>query len=129
MYRRWERLTLQKTLDAMTDLVYCPRCEAPVLEEGGGDHFGQCASCELAFCTLCREAFHPGMQCMEPEERLKVLGERARGNKNAGKAERERCDANGTLQIRKLSIYVSLLLKHVALHPHEAHEGVSSGQA
>jgi E3 ubiquitin-protein ligase RNF14 len=94
----------------MTDLVYCPRCEAPVLEEGGGDHFGQCASCELAFCTLCREAFHPGMQCMEPEERLKVLGERARGNKNAGKAERERCDANGTLQIRKLSIYVSLLL-------------------
>ena len=113
----------------MTDLVNCPRCEAPVLEEGGGDHFGQCASCELAFCTLCREAFHPGMQCMEPEERLKVLGERARGNKNAGKAERERCDANGTLQIRKLSIYVSLLLKHVALHPHEAHEGVSSGQA
>ena len=83
---------MQKTLDAMVDLVYCPRCEAPVLEEGGGDHFGQCASCELAFCTLCREAFHPGTQCMDPEERLKVLGERSRGNKNAGKAERERSE-------------------------------------
>ena len=78
----------------MVDLVYCPRCEAPVIEEGGGDHFGQCASCELAFCTLCREAFHPGTQCMDPEERLKVLGERSRGNKNAGKAERERWEPN-----------------------------------
>jgi hypothetical protein len=32
---------LKQTLDAMVDLVYCPRCEDPVLEEGGGDHFGQ----------------------------------------------------------------------------------------
>jgi hypothetical protein len=87
--------------------------------------FLQCASCEMAFCTLCREVFHPGMQvrkrsflaisiykcsfyqdrlgenigktqravflqCMDPEEQLKVLGERARGNKNAGKEERAR---------------------------------------
>jgi hypothetical protein len=79
----------------------------------------------MAFCTLCREVFHPGMQvrkrsflaisiykssfyqdrlrenigktqravflqCMDPEEQLKVLGERARGNKNAGKEERAR---------------------------------------
>ena len=43
-----------------------------------------------AFCTLCMEAFHPGTVCMDPEERLKVLGERSRGNKDAGKEEKAR---------------------------------------
>ena len=36
------------------------------------------------------EAFHPGTVCMDPEERLKVLGERSRGNKDAGKEEKAR---------------------------------------
>ena len=32
--------------DRPQELVYCPRCDAPVLEEPGQDHFGQCAECE-----------------------------------------------------------------------------------
>ena len=72
-YERWERLTLERSLDSMSDLVYCPRCETAVIEDEGGDHCGQCTSCMFVFCSICREAWHPGSACLTPERRLEVL--------------------------------------------------------
>ena len=42
---RLEALTLQRTLDRMADLVYCPRCSQPVLEDS--THCAQCTRCRL----------------------------------------------------------------------------------
>ena len=89
-FARWERLTLERSLDAMSDLVYCPRCEAPVIEDADGDHCGRCASCMFVFCSLCRESWHPGETCLTPERRLQVLESRSRGDAAMGDDARRR---------------------------------------
>ena len=104
--KRWERLTLQKTLDGMADLVcvpvcayfcipncannrYCPKCETPTIEEAT-DHFAQCPSCSYCFCAICQGDFHPAVACMSAEDKLRVIQSRAAGNRNLGKEEREK---------------------------------------
>lgn len=47
--QRVEDLTLQRALDRMSDLIYCPRCQAPALEDD--DHCTQCPKCGLLYET------------------------------------------------------------------------------
>ncbi|KAG2493664.1 hypothetical protein HYH03_008178 [Edaphochlamys debaryana] len=75
-FERWEQLTLQRTLDTMEDLVYCPRCRQPCLEDP--DHSVLCPSCFFSFCSLCEESWHPGSACLDPEARLTLLEARRR---------------------------------------------------
>ena len=49
-FARLEELTLQRTLDRMADLVYCPRCSVATIEDE--DHCAQCSGCAPVACRL-----------------------------------------------------------------------------
>jgi E3 ubiquitin-protein ligase RNF14 len=70
---RYETLTLQNALNAMSDVVYCPinTCSAPVLMESDED-FGVCPSCNFCFCVFCKKASHGLTPCVNPEEVKKI---------------------------------------------------------
>ncbi|KAK3767142.1 hypothetical protein RRG08_018013 [Elysia crispata] len=77
-YERWEKLLLQKTLDAMEDTVYCPRCENVVIaEEDRDSNLAHCPLCFFAFCTQCGRGWHQGRDCETEEEMLENLERKA----------------------------------------------------
>lgn len=63
LFLRWESLSLQRSLDAMGDVVWCPRCHQVCLEEGGS--FAQCPSCFFAFCTVCDQVRGSPVPCCQ----------------------------------------------------------------
>ncbi|XP_068599546.1 LOW QUALITY PROTEIN: E3 ubiquitin-protein ligase RNF14-like [Brachionichthys hirsutus] len=64
LFSRYDRLLLQNTLDAMPDVVYCPRlsCGSPVIREASGSA-AVCPACSFAFCAACRKTYHGRDDC------------------------------------------------------------------
>jgi E3 ubiquitin-protein ligase RNF14 len=67
-FERWDKLTLEKALDSMSDVVQCPRCAISCLEDE--DSNVQCPKCCFVFCSVCKDPRHPGKLCLTLEEKL-----------------------------------------------------------
>ncbi|XP_077981091.1 E3 ubiquitin-protein ligase RNF14-like [Glandiceps talaboti] len=72
-YQRYERLMLQKTLDGMEDIDYCPRCNMVVIKELDSSKLAHCTSCFYSYCTECKEAWHQGTKCATLDDKLEEL--------------------------------------------------------
>ena len=62
-FARYEQLMMQKALDRMKDIHYCPRkgCNTPVILDSADQ--GTCAVCLFSFCPHCEQASHGMTVC------------------------------------------------------------------
>ncbi|CAF4602751.1 unnamed protein product, partial [Rotaria sp. Silwood2] len=63
LYEKYERLTLQHGLESMKDIVWCPRCQSPVISGPDDDNLAICDRCRYTFCKKCYETFHSQAMC------------------------------------------------------------------
>lgn len=56
-FERLERLMLQRSLDSMDDVMYCPLCSLPIIIDNHDTH-AMCMSCMVDFCQRCRQKWH-----------------------------------------------------------------------
>ncbi|GJN26565.1 hypothetical protein PR202_gb14506 [Eleusine coracana subsp. coracana] len=111
-FERWERLILQKTLDSMADVSYCPRCETACLEDE--ENNAQCSKCFFSFCTLCRDRRHIGKKCvfLTPEEKLLSSWEREKLHRLS------KGDSDKTVYLAKEMLSIKEVLRSSVPCPH-----------
>ena len=76
VFERYDKLLLQRTLDGMKDVVYCPRpsCRCVTVRDEHSD-MTQCPRCRFSFCVLCRRVWHGLSPCKLLPSDIKELRE------------------------------------------------------
>lgn len=76
LFERYDKLLLQRTLESMTDIAYCPRptCRSVTVKEENSN-MAVCPSCKFAFCVLCKRTWHGVAPCKVLPEDIKELKE------------------------------------------------------
>ena len=64
VFKRYDELLLQRTLDTMADIVNCPRqsCLCATIKEEDSDMI-VCPRCKFSFCCLCKRTWHGISPC------------------------------------------------------------------
>ena len=75
LFARYDRLLLQRSLDGMGDIVYCPRptCRCATLKEDNDDNMALCSRCLFSFCILCKRTWHGLAPCRLLPDNLQEL--------------------------------------------------------
>ncbi|XP_060890516.1 E3 ubiquitin-protein ligase RNF14-like [Labrus mixtus] len=76
LFSRYDRLLLQKTLDSMSDVAYCPRrtCAAAVILDKSS-RAAMCSVCGFAFCVACKKTYHGTKDCQDQRNTKKEIKE------------------------------------------------------
>ena len=74
-FERYDKLLLQRTLDGMQDIVYCPRPSCRCVTVRDDSNMAQCPRCMFSFCILCHRAWHGLSPCRLLPADLKQLWE------------------------------------------------------
>jgi E3 ubiquitin-protein ligase RNF14 len=76
VFDRFERLQMNRCLDNMPDVQYCPNkeCRSPVIVSLR-KHQGTCSNCKLCFCIRCHEEPHFGPCLMSSSKQNKLAEE------------------------------------------------------
>ncbi|XP_073331936.1 E3 ubiquitin-protein ligase RNF14-like isoform X2 [Pagrus major] len=71
LFSRYDRLLLQKTLDCMPDVVYCPRhsCGSAVIWDKSSTA-AMCTVCAFAFCVTCKKTYHGTEACQKKKKKI-----------------------------------------------------------
>lgn len=64
LFEKYDGILLQRALEGMSDLVYCPRsqCMKPVIVEPN-EKLAICSHCQYRFCSICKMVFHGVEPC------------------------------------------------------------------
>lgn len=74
LFSQYEKYMLQKTLDTMDDIIYCPRnsCQYPIIRSPS-DIAPICPTCSYCFCIYCCKAYHGAEPCEIASDDVKKL--------------------------------------------------------